>query len=1089
MECVGCNFNNRDDVKYCIHCGTPLFLFCLKCGFPSAEGDIFCGGCGARLSATGAAGIILPAVQATGKSAQVPTSVPSSQHVPSMDAERRNVSVLFADISGFTAMSELLDPEEVTNIMNDCMKLLAGCVVKYEGYVDKFIGDCIMAIFGAPITHENDPELALHSAIAMKKEIEEYNKKIPVKLEKPLTLHIGINSGIVIAGGVGSDQKMDYTVMGDTVNLASRLESNAGTGQIFVSEYTYNPTRNLFEFIRHDPIKVKGKKNPVAVYELVKAKSYQAQADKGGAAIVPLVGRAQEVEIIDACLNKLIEGEGQAVFLISEAGVGKSRIQREVKNHSLKDKYQILDGACRSFNSGTSYFIFSELLKHMFDIDSEDLPDAITEKIGQNIPLLLGLDPKALNQEAREAIVFIGAIMGLKLEDEYDVPVKQMDAQEIKMATFRAISWFFEQLARKKPLILILEDLHYGDSTSIELLTYLFENLKKMPVMLLLLMRHQKEHPSAKLPLIAKKVLNGHCTKVVFNRFTETECDEMVKRILTADNLPVPLLDLVRERADGNPLYIEEIVQSLIDEKIVDKTKEGTVRVVKDLSRVTIPNSIQGMIISRIDKLQVKLKDVLQTASVIGSIFGLELLKKVIKQNDVEEKLNQLVDIGLIFESKTFPEIEYSFRNIMTRDAVYSCLLLQKRKELHAVVANEIETNHENRLEDHFEVLSRHYQQANNLSKAYDYLVKSGLKAKDAYANQDAVDYFNQAIKLADKLDSPSVPLEDVYTALSEVVELLGDLDIAIEVRRKAIELFKDDLNKADAMRNIGRIHEKQGAKEKAMEVYGQTHKLLKNHPESLEMGVLKMNESWVLNRMKKFDKAIEKGMQSLKILESHKSPDNIAQLYNNLAVIFEHKGDMDNALEYNQKSLKLFSKLGNKRKVANVYTSLGYLENKKNELKTALDYFGKSFEIMDKIGNRYGAGTALMSKGRCYIDLEMFDESENALLQALRIHKELNVKKKIIANELALGKVYIEKGDNKAAREHLEISRQIAQKNNYLSDLARSAHMEARLLIKEGKTPDEKYQEAIDLFKGLSREQSVVSVQKEFKEYQKAEK
>jgi len=474
------------------------------------------------------------------------------------ESERKNVTVLFADISGFTSMSEKLDPEDVTTLMNDCLKIMADIVIKYEGYVDKFIGDCIMAIFGAPITHENDPELAVRAALDMKREIAEFNKGLPVKLEKPLTLHIGINSGIVIAGGVGSDKKLDYTVMGDTVNLASRLESIAGASQIFVSSYTYNLTRDLFDFVRHEPIKVKGKKDPVAVYEAVNEKSLKEQDRKGDIAAVPLVGRSQEIELLKKCAQKFMVGQGQAVFLVSDQGFGKSRIQAEVKKYFEKGQVQIIQGICHSFNRSTSYYVFSEIFKELFNIDSEDLEELVAEKIVKNLPLLLNIRPEALDPEARKAIVFIGAIMDVQLGGEFDIPVSHMEAQEIKISTFRAVSWFFERMSKSKPLLLILDNLHHADSTSVELIAYLFDALKNLPVMLLLLMRPWKDHPSYKLPLIAKKTLEDCSIEITFKNLNSSECIEFIQYFLNTDHVPEVILRLVQTRADGNPLYIEE---------------------------------------------------------------------------------------------------------------------------------------------------------------------------------------------------------------------------------------------------------------------------------------------------------------------------------------------------------------------------------------------------------------------------------------------------------------------------------------------------------------------------------------------------
>ncbi len=246
MKCRSCSHANRENVRFCTNCGIPTGRLCTTCHCPAMAEDLFCGGCGKPLGPETAQPSRLPDFP---KGPALPQAALEPKDRPSFDSERKNVSVLFADISGFTSLSERLDSEVITNIMNGCLKMMADVVLKYEGYIDKFIGDCIMAIFGAPVTHENDPELAVRAALDMLKAMPKYNESLTVALDKPLTLHIGINTGVVIAGGMGPDEKMAYTVMGDTVNLASRLESIAGDGQIFVSRYTYNLTRGLFDFV------------------------------------------------------------------------------------------------------------------------------------------------------------------------------------------------------------------------------------------------------------------------------------------------------------------------------------------------------------------------------------------------------------------------------------------------------------------------------------------------------------------------------------------------------------------------------------------------------------------------------------------------------------------------------------------------------------------------------------------------------------------------------------------------------------------------------------------------------------------------
>ena len=1064
MICVECQFVNRDGVRFCTRCGTALYLMCLQCHTPAQADDACCGSCGVQLSpATKKLPVLALAPSAT-------NATPATQNaVDAQDSERRNVTVLFADISGFTAMSEKLDPEVVTSLMNGCMRNLADIVTRYEGHVDKFIGDCIMAIFGAPIAHENDPELALRAALDMMKSMEEYNKTLPVQLETPLALHTGINTGMVIAGGMGTDQKMQYTVMGDTVNLASRMESLAVSGETLVSSYTYNLTRHAFDFVAMDPVKVKGKKDPVAVYRVMKPKAVTASDTKPSESL-PLVGREQEIKIVGDAYTRFRKGMGQAVFLISEPGVGKSRLQTECNKQFHENDIQTVSGACRSFSSCTSYSIFIELFHNLFGVNSDDVAMAAAHKVASGLPLVLGLDPETLPTEAKEAIVFIAFMLGGNLSGEYDIPLKDMPAQEIKIATFRAIAWLFERMAHKKPLSITLEDLHYADAASIELIAHLFRVVGKSQILLILLLRPNKDHASARLQPIARKLLEDACIEVAFRHLDNKESDQLSRLLLHSEKVPEQLLRLIRERSVGNPLYIEEIVRSLRDDRVVEKTDAGEIRILRNLGEVSIPNSLSGMITARVDRLPAHLKELLNVAAVIGSTFRLELLRRVANIPNLDALLDTLTHEEILFESQSFPEIEYSFRNVLIQESVYGAMLLKKRKALHLQVAQQVERLFANNLEEQAELLGYHFHLAEEWKPAYVHLVASGLKAKRAFANEEAVRAFSRALTAAPFADAAEMSVTDLLVHLSETKELMGEMSDAISHREEAIKTTIDPKLQADFLRNIGRMYEKRGFKDDATRVYEQAFVLLADHVDSLEMGQLFMNQSWVLNRSRQFAPAMEKANAALEIFKAHNSRENIALVYNNLAVFCEHQDDFDKALEYNQLSLQLFTDLNDKRQMANLYLSLGYVYNSRKEFEPALEYFSKSVTLMERIGNRYGAGTALMSKGRIYMDTNRLDLAARELNHSLRIHQDLDLKKKIVANELALTKLHMMKQEWTPARQHLAVAHAEAEALNYESDLAKIFLLDAQLLVATTQDPQAAYTRAIELFRKLNR-------------------
>lgn len=984
------------------------------------------------------------------------------------ESARKHVTVLFDDISGFTALSEKLDPEAVTDLMNGCLSRLADVVRKYEGHVDKFIGDCIMALFGAPIAHENDPELAIRAALEMKLVTAEYNKILPVRLEKPLSLHIGVNSGMVVAGAVGSSEHLSYTVMGDTVNLASRLESLASDGQIFISKYTHNLVRNKFDFRAHDPIKVKGKTDPVPVFEVVGLKTDLTEDRQP--VKTPLIGRSAEMGTLIERIDRLLAGDAQVVFLQSDAGVGKSRIQREIETYLRDKEVQILQSACHSFGRTVSYYVFAELLKRLLDMDSSDSPTAMADKLRAHLPLVAGVPTEPMTDELRDGLVFLGAMIGLDLGAEYDVSLDQVDAQDAMMFTFRAFRWLLERLAAHKPLILILEDLHFADALSIDLLRFLIDGMDSPArILLLVLMRPEKGHPSEHLPTQAERRLGSRCGRIVFDRLRPEESDQMVRTLLLDAETPENVLSMVRQRADGNPFFIEAIVRDLMDNQVIDLQPGQPVRVLKNLDEIAIPETIQGMVVSQIDRLPPELKETLQAAAVIGPVFHLELIKRI-TDDGVEDRLNHLAGMDLVFESKTFPEVEYSFKNILIQEAAYACLLHKRQREWHERIAEAMRSMYQERLEDWYERLAHHYEHAKRPEQAYEYAIKSALKAKRIFANQNAVDHFRLALTLSETLADPQPSLADVHIWMSEVYELIGDLDAAIDARRKAVALLTDPLQRADSERHIGRILEKQGKKEDAFAVYQQVYTLLENHPDSLEMARLLMNESWVLNRMRRNDEALQKCLQALELFERLASVEDIAQAHNNLAVFYEGQQELDRALEHNFKSMDLFRTLNNKRKLGNAFLSLGYVYDKRNECDTALGYFEEAIVTTEKIGNRYGAGTALMAKGRCYMDMGQLDEAESVLLRALRVHKELGLNLKTIANDLALARVCLGKENYALAHSYLQDARTIAEADDNRSELAKVIHAEAGLSGKEGQDPRAKFDEAIALFEALGR-------------------
>lgn len=1079
MNCPSCNHDNRENVNFCTNCGLPLILVCSQCHTSASEGDIYCATCGFRLPSNESVKISENQVNSSVKTSHVVSSKLDDTH----QSERKTVTVLFADISGFTAMSELLDPEEVTTVMNACLKIMGDTVIAYEGYIDKFIGDCIMAIFGAPITHENDPELALRAALEMNEKIIEFNKNLPVKLEKPLTLHTGINTGVVIAGDMGSDDRMDYTVMGDTVNLASRLESKAVNGQVFVSVYTYNQTKNLFEFVEHEPVSVKGKREPVKVYEVVRA--LEDSEIKGGSIVdIPLVGRSAEIDMLTDTVLRLKKGEGQAIFLISDPGFGKSRVHTELRNKFRKGDFQFIEGRCHSYGINTPYHTFIDLFKHLCAIDSYDMLETMTQKFVEAMPLLLGEDIDMLSDMARNSLVLIGKLLDLDLSHRYEVPLSEMSPQEINVATIKSIAWTFASFAKRSPIIVSIEDLHNADAASIEVISSLIHTARELPIMLLLMLRPNKNLSSAKLLPLARRLLGDRTIEVNFERLTRKDCEIFVKNILKVDELPKDLIDLIGTRSDGNPLFLQEIVRSLTDEGIIKITDKG-VEIVKKLSEVSIPNSITGLIIARFDKLSAKERELMSMASVVGPSFSRKLIENLVDKADIDNEIENLLKAEMIFESQSFPEVEYSFHTTFIQEAIYETLLLKRRRALHLKVATTMQDIFKERLQDYVESLAHHYMEANDMLNAYNFLILSGLKAKRIFSNETARDFFNDAITIAKDLKDVEPKLKTVYEELSETLELLGDMGGAIKAWEFIIEASANELERANAMRNIGRIEEKRGSKEIAIEIYEKAVELLSEHKETIEYGHLLMNLSWVLNRLRRSDEALEKALVALTLFEKENSKEHIALCCNNISVFYESKNDLDTALEYNLRSLKLFKELKNRRQIGNVELSLGYLRSKRDEMDMALQHFINSADAMERIGNLVGTSTALLAKGRSYADIGRLDDAQIALSAALSNFKEMQMDRRVVATLISLINVLLDNKNSKDAFDYMLEADTLAKENNFSSDRAKVLRLYGRAYKIDGnkKESNKMYKASYELFTELKRERDADSVKKEWKE------
>jgi class 3 adenylate cyclase/tetratricopeptide (TPR) repeat protein len=745
MHCPECNTQNPERSRFCLNCSAKLSLSCPECETELPLHARFCTSCGAELS------VATP--DATGE--RVPARLDALQRlVPKefaerllatrgqLSKERRIVTLLFSDVKGSTAMAEQLDPEEWTEIMEGAFDVLIEPIYRYEGTVARLMGDAVLAFFGAPIAHENDPERAIRAAL----DIIEGAQRYAARLEKDrgipgFNVRVGINTGLVVVGQVGSDLRVEYTAMGDAINLAARMESAAEPGTVLISEATHKLIAPLFETEPLGSVQVKGKVEPVSVFRVRAAKEVPGKVRGITGLESPLVGRDAEFALLRDCLGQLLAGRGAIVSIIGEAGVGKSRLVAEIRNSAGASHLTWLEGRTLSFGQTISYWPFQEILWQYAGISEDDSEADAWRKLERRVSALF-------DQKTPEVLPYLATLLTLEVRDEYAARVKYLDGEAMGRQVFLASRRFFERLGQEQPLVLVFEDLHWADESSALLLEHLLPLVERVPVLIVGVSRPYRETPAARLQEVAGQGFPDRYTEIQLAPLSQADSVQLVRNLLAIEDLPFRVREMVVRKADGNPFFLEEIIRTLMDTgAVVHEPATGRWRATAQIETITIPDTVQGVIMARVDRLEEDVKQALRTASVIGRTFLYRVLRAVAEADrQLDDHLAELQTVELIREKQRVPELEYIFKHALAQEATYESILLQKRRGLHARVGQVIENLFADRLEEFFGLLAYHYARAEEWEKAQEYLFKAGDQAGKVAADAEALAHYRQAM-------------------------------------------------------------------------------------------------------------------------------------------------------------------------------------------------------------------------------------------------------------------------------------------------------------------------------------------------------
>ena len=731
MRCPKCQSENPETRKFCRECGAKVLQVCPKCNSESLPGDKFCGNCGHDLREPKVA----PSIDYSQPRSYTPRFLADKIFATrsTIEGERKVLTVLFADVANYTSMSEKLDPEEVQQIMDGCFRILIDEIYRYEGTIDKFTGDGAMALFGAPMAHEDHAQRACYAALAIQRALGEYSEKIEKEYRIDFRVRVGLNSGPVIVGSIGNDLRMDYTALGDTANLASRMESMARPGTILVSGNTYKLAKHFFKFEPLRKLRVKGKEEPVEAYDLIKASEVET---KIGAAVAKgltkFVGRQREVVILKDSFEKAQSGSGQVVGIVGEAGVGKSRLLLELRGMLPDEEYTYLEGRCLHYGGSVAYLPLLDILRAYFDIKGGEREFVIKKKMEERI--------NGLDENLRGILPPLHEILSLGAEDEEYLALEPQHKRE---KTFEAIRDLLIRESQERPLILAVEDLHWVDRTSEEFLAYLIGWLPNTHILLLLLYRLEYTHPWGS---------KSYYNHISVGQLSIEASAELAQSILEEGEVVPELRGLILDKTTGNPLFVEEFTYTLLENGSIQKKDYQYVLSTRPCD-IKVPDTIQGIIAARIDRLEDDLKRTMGVASVIGRDFSFGILQMIAgMQQELKSHLLNLQGLEFIYEKSLFPELEYTFKHALTQEVAYDSLLLRRRKAIHENTGRAIEELYPYRLEEFYEVLAHHYSRSENLEKAYQYLKLSGEKALRSCSTWEAFHFYREAIGILKQL-------------------------------------------------------------------------------------------------------------------------------------------------------------------------------------------------------------------------------------------------------------------------------------------------------------------------------------------------
>jgi class 3 adenylate cyclase/tetratricopeptide (TPR) repeat protein len=916
MNCPSCQSINEESQKFCRTCGARLQTSCSGCGSTILPSDRFCGECGLELE--------------IGKK-------PAKKR-ERIVSERKLITSLFADISGYTALSERLDLEEVKDLLSRIFGEIAQIVIKYEGHIDKFAGDEVMALFGVPCAHEDDPVRAVKAASEIHQVMHRISKKVRGTLGQPLAVHIGINTGFAITGQLDFEKTTATHIAGDAVNVASRLCTLAKPGETLVGQATYEQAEGFFDFEPQPPFEVKGKTVPVKAYRLLSSRELPSKRQRISWRRATLIGRQKEMALLAHQLARVQDGATySAVAICGEAGTGKSRLIEEFKATLDLQNVTWMEGHAYAYTRNISYYPLINLIKRDLGIEEEDTPTQMADKLEARL--------QGLGDLQGNLAPYFGALLSLPYP-----AVADMSPEFRRSRLHQAVPIILRAQARQGPVVICFEDLHWADPMFLNFLRGAV--LEQVPRVILL---YTYRPPLELFSRDEIGMMGESCQEIQLQDLSAAEIQEMLASILGTANVPQDLRRFVQEKVGTNPFYLQEMINSLIESGIL-QPDNGSWRLTSAINESAIPSSIHAVIAGRVDRLEETVKYLLQEASVIGRTFPYEILKRITRYADnLDSHLEQLQDLALLRRSSPC-EQEYEFKHALIQEVVFGGLLKKDRQAMHEQIGLAIEQVFADRQPEFYETLAFHFRHSDlsqrDLSqKAVHYLRESGRKSLQKYAVQESHEYYQSSFQILQQSRGDSEEEKRLF------IEFLNEWAPVFYYRADFAglrKLFLEHQTLAESLSdkalvgsfyvwlcsslfNTGRIKESYELNLKALEMC--------RNGSNTAIGMGYANLIWCCAEMKLLEKGIQYGEEVL-AQRDNLDPMGYVLSLGGLGMIYIFTGDSQKNFELGRKLVEYGESHSDLRSTVVGYILMSYGHHSAGDFAKAVEWSQKAVEL-----------------------------------------------------------------------------------------------------------------------------------------------